>query len=67
MNKNKQKISLKWNTDVLKTLAKKYKCSTRYIKMIVLKERTPVDSDKIIKEYNEITNEIEEILNNNEL
>lgn len=67
MNKNKQKFSLKWNVEVLKSLAKKYDCSTRYIKMIVLKERTPVDSDKIIKEYKEISNEIQEILNNNEL
>ena len=64
MNKNNKKSMIKWNTTVLNALAKKYSFTPRYIKQIIIGDRTPIFSDRIISEYNSLKSEVSNILNN---
>lgn len=61
MNKSIEKKDT-LNPEVINALAKKYGFSPRYIKMIVLNERTPVFQDRIIAEYREMSKKITDIL-----
>lgn len=66
MDKCKTK-NRKWNTSVLKALAKKYDFSPRYIKQCITGERTPIFADRIKSEYKELLKEVNKVLNNNKL
>lgn len=55
------------NVTVINSLAMKYGFSARYIKMIVLKERTPVFQDRIIAEYRAMSKKITDILKDDTL
>lgn len=55
------------NVEVINTLAKKYSFSAKYIKMIVLGERTPVFQDRIVSEYREMNKKINDILKDDTL
>ena len=62
-DKNKQKIPSKWNSKVVNSLAVRYDFTTRYIKLILNDERTPVFCDEIKLEYKLLLKEINAILN----
>ncbi len=64
-DKNKQKIPSKWNSKVVNSLAVKYDFTTRYIKLILNDERTPIICDEIKSEYKLLLKEINAILNIN--
>ena len=64
-DKNKQKIPSKWNSKVVNSLAVRYHFTTRYIKLILNDERTPVFCDEIKSEYKLLLKEINAILNSN--
>lgn len=63
-DKNNKKITLKWNSKVVNSLAVKYDFTARYIKLILNNERTPIFCDEIKSEYKLLLKEINAILNN---
>lgn len=67
MNKNNEKSMIKWNTSVLNAIAKKYGFTSRYIKQIVIGDRTPIFSDRIKAEYKKMTNDLNIILNDSRI
>lgn len=67
MDKSNKKVKTKWNTEVLNALAKKYDFHNRYIKQMILGERTPIFADRIKSEYLAMDKQMKSLLNNNQL
>ena len=51
MDKSKQKSQTVWNTEAISIVAKRWDFSKRYIKEIILGEKSPVTAERIQKEY----------------
>ena len=67
MDKSNKKVKTKWNTDVLNALASKYDFHSRYIKQMILGERTPIFADRIKAEYKEMDKQMTALLNNDKI
>lgn len=51
-----------YNATLIKTLAKKYKISARYVRYCLKGERSPCFADDILEDYKNFTNKIESVL-----
>jgi hypothetical protein len=67
MSKSIKKSSENWNTSALNALAKKYSFTSRYIKMTISGDRTPIFADRIKAEYLELKTNLDNLLNNDKL
>lgn len=54
MDKSTKQIRSKYNSNITKSLADKYKISERYVRMIISNERSPDFQEEIINDYNKM-------------